>query len=63
MPQSIVIVLVAVAALVAVAVLALAVLALRDPRAARRRVEALFRRPARPSKPPRSDHYYRAYWS
>jgi len=36
---------------------------LRDPAAARRRVEALFRRPERKPTPPGADHYYRRYWS
>jgi hypothetical protein len=50
---------VGVLALVAVAV----VLARREPGAAKRRVEALFRRPPKPPKPPAPDHYYRPYWS
>jgi hypothetical protein len=27
-----------------------------------RRIEALFRRPPRPARPPGKDHYYRPYW-
>jgi len=56
-------VLILVLAVVAVlAVLAVVVL-LRDPAAARRRVEALFRRPERKARPLEADHYYRPYWS
>ncbi len=50
-------VLVGLAALVAVASV------LRDPRAARRRIEGLFTRPAKPPRPLEADHYYRPYWS
>jgi peptidoglycan/LPS O-acetylase OafA/YrhL len=57
-------------ALVGVAALLLVVLAaallvpvVRDPRAARRRLEARFRRPEPTPAPPRADHYYRRYWS
>ena len=32
-------------------------------RASADRIEALFRRPARPPKPLAADHYYRRYWS
>jgi hypothetical protein len=60
MTQSILITLVAA---VVVAVLVLAALTLRDPQAARSRIEGLFRRPPRPPKAPGSDHYYRPYWS
>jgi hypothetical protein len=35
---------------------------LRNPAAARRRIEALFRRPEKP-RPLEPDHYYRPYWS
>lgn len=63
MTQSILIPLVALAAVVTLGVLVLAAVALRDPQAARRRVERLFRRPPRPPKAPGSDHYYRPYWS
>jgi hypothetical protein len=54
--------------LIALLVLVLALLAgavavLRDTTAARRRVEALFRRPPRTPKSPGPDHYYRPYWS
>jgi len=50
-------------ALLALGLLALLVPQLRDPAAARRRVEALFRRPERKPTPPEADHYYRRYWS
>lgn len=63
MSSSILIPLVAVGALVALAVLALAVFVLRDRGKAARRVEALFRRPAREAKKPGTDHYYKPYWS
>ncbi len=56
-------VLIAVLALVALALLVVLVPMLRDPAAARRRIEALFRRPAKPAKPLDADHYYRPYWS
>jgi hypothetical protein len=52
----------AVGALVALLVV-VAVLALRDPVASKRRVEALFRKPRKPPKSPGQDHYYRPYWS
>jgi hypothetical protein len=51
--------------LVAVGVLALvaaAALLVRAPGLAKR-IEALFRKPRRPAKPPGPDHYYRPYWS
>jgi len=35
----------------------------RNPRAARHRFEARFRRPEPTPAPPRADHYYRPYWS
>ena len=63
MSQSLLIPLVAVVAVLALVVLGLAALALREPEAARRRVEAFFRRPPRPPRTPGSDHYYRPYWS
>jgi hypothetical protein len=62
MSQSMVVTLVVLGALVALLVVA-AVLALRDPAASRRRVEALFRKPRKPPQPPGPDHYYRPYWS
>lgn len=52
--------LIAVLALVGIGLLAVL---LRDPAAARRRVEALFRRPERQPTPPEAEHYYRRYWS
>jgi hypothetical protein len=39
------------------------VLTLRDPEAAKRRVEGLFRRAPKPPQAPGQDHYYRPYWS
>jgi hypothetical protein len=59
MSLSIVVPLAAVGVLVAVAVF----LALRNPETWKRRVEALFRKPPRPPKPPGQNHYYRPYWS
>lgn len=56
-------VLIAVLALLVLALLVVLVPLLRDPAAARRRVEALFRRPPKPEKPLAADHYYRPYWS
>jgi hypothetical protein len=56
-------VLVALLALLALALLAVLVPLLRDRAAARRRIEALFRRPTKPEKPLQADHYYRPYWS
>jgi hypothetical protein len=53
---------VVVGALLALLVVGAAV-ALRDPEASKRRVEALFRRAPKPPKPPGQDHYYRPYWS
>jgi hypothetical protein len=50
-------------ALVVLVLLVVLVPVLRDPAAARRRVESLFRRPAKPAKPLDADHYYRPYWS
>jgi hypothetical protein len=54
--------LVAVGAVVALLVVA-GVMVRRNPEAARRRVEALFRRAPRPPRAPGQDHYYRPYWS
>jgi hypothetical protein len=56
-------ILIAALALLALAVVVAAVRLLRDPEGSRRRVQALFRRPAKPPKPPGADHYYRPYWS
>jgi hypothetical protein len=39
------------------------VLVLRDPGAARRRIESAFRRPPRPHKTAGDEQYYRPYWS
>lgn len=55
-------VVVAVLALIAIALVVGALAVLRDPRATRHRVEALFRRAEKP-RPLRADHYYRPYWS
>jgi len=49
--------------LLAIALLVVTTKLLRDPSQARLRVEALFRRPAKPVKPLEADHYYRPYWS
>jgi len=62
MDLSIVVPLVVAGALLALLVAGAAV-ALRDPEASKRRVEALFRRAPKPPKPPDPDHYYRPYWS
>ena len=56
-------VLIAILALLALALVVALVPVLRDPRAARRRIEALFRRPEKPAKSPQPDHYDRPYWS
>jgi hypothetical protein len=50
-------------ALVGLALLVVLVPLLRDPGAASRRVQALFRKPEREPTPPKPDHYYRPYWS
>lgn len=63
MSHSILIPLAALGAVVALLVLALAVFVIRDRRAAARRVESLFRRPAGPARKPGPDHYYKPYWS
>ena len=55
--------LIVVLALLVLALIVTLIPLLRDPAAARRRVEALFRRPAKPAKPLDRDHYYRPYWS
>jgi hypothetical protein len=54
--------LIAALALMALALVVVAIAVRRDPKAARRRVEALFRRPEKP-RPLGADHYYRPYWS
>jgi hypothetical protein len=59
LPRSLIVVL----ALLALAVLAVLAALLRDPAAARRRVEALFRHPAKPAQPLAADHYSHPYWS
>lgn len=59
MLRVLIIVLAATFVLAVVAVLVL----VRDPAAARRRVEALFRRPEKPARPLEAEHYYRPYWS
>jgi len=50
-------------ALPALAALAAFFAILRDPAAAARRFESLFRRPGKAAKPPEPDHYYKPYWS
>jgi hypothetical protein len=54
--------LIAVLVLLAVALVVAAFAVLRDPKATRRRVETLFRRPEK-ARPLAADHYYRHYWS
>lgn len=63
MSESITLPLLFAAAIAALAVVIVAFLILRDPETAKRRVEALFRRAPKPSRPPDEDHYYRPYWS
>ena len=55
--------LIAVAVLLALAVVVVAALVLRDPAAARRRVESVFRRPEPPARTAGDEQYYRPYWS
>jgi low affinity Fe/Cu permease len=55
--------LIAVAAILALVVVVVAVLVLRDPAAAQRRIESVFRRPERPAKIAGNEQYYRPYWS
>ena len=50
-------------AAIALVLAALAVLVLRDPRAAQRRVESVFRRPEATPKIAGNEQYYRPYWS
>ncbi|MGD8894460.1 MAG: hypothetical protein PVJ73_00340 [Acidobacteriota bacterium] len=50
-------------AVLAFVVLVGLVLVLRDPGAARRRIESAFRRPPRPPKTAGDEQYYRPYWS
>ena len=38
-------------------------LVFRDPGAARRRIESLFRRPEKPARIAGREQYYRPYWS
>lgn len=52
-----------VAAVLLLGLTALAVVAWRNPAAITRRVEALFRRPARPARTPSVRHYYKTYWT
>jgi hypothetical protein len=59
----IVTVLIIAGAVLALVVLAGLVLVLRDPGAARRRIESAFRRPPRPHKTAGDEQYYRPYWS
>jgi hypothetical protein len=55
--------LIVVAGLLVLAVVLGAALVLRDPAAARRRVESLFRRPEPPARTAGDEQYYRPYWS
>jgi hypothetical protein len=57
------ILLIALTALLVLVVIAAAVLVLRDPGAAQRRIESLFRRPEPPSRTAGDEQYYRPYWS
>jgi Na+-transporting methylmalonyl-CoA/oxaloacetate decarboxylase gamma subunit len=50
-------------ATVMLVLVALAALVLRDPGAAQRRVESVFRRPETPPKTAGNEQYYRPYWS
>jgi hypothetical protein len=61
--SSVVTLLVVAAAALALGIAVIAFLALRDPAATRRRIEAAFRRPAPPPGTPDHEHYYRPYWS
>lgn len=54
--------LIAALGLLAVALVITAFAVLRDPKATRRRVESIFRRPEKP-RPLTADHYYKHYWS
>lgn len=63
MSQSSLIPLIAVGVLVALCVIVAVVLVARDPRAAARRVESLFRKPLGEPKKPGAGHYYKTYWS
>jgi hypothetical protein len=55
--------LIAVAALLALALVGVAFLVLRDPAAAQRRIESVFRRPDPPARTAGDEQYYRPYWS
>jgi hypothetical protein len=55
--------LIAAAGLLALAVVVVVALVLRDPGAAQRRIEAVFRRPERPARTAGDEQYYRPYWS
>jgi hypothetical protein len=50
-------------ALLALVIVVLAVVVLRDPGAAQRWDESIFRRPERPAKIAGEEQYYRPYWS
>jgi hypothetical protein len=50
-------------ALIALVLVVLGVVVLRDPGAARSRIESLFRRPEPPAKTAGDEQYYRPYWS
>ena len=63
MSQPILIAVLAVAGLLALGLLALVVVAIASPDAARQRVLAAFRRPAKPARTPDAKHYYKPYWS
>lgn len=55
--------LIVVGAAIGLVVLVGLALVLRDPGAARRRVESAFRRPPRPPKTAGDEQYYKPYWS
>ena len=50
-------------AVIALVLVVLGVVVLRDPGAARGRIESLFRRPEPPAKTAGDEQYYRPYWS
>jgi hypothetical protein len=62
MSQLILILVTVVGALVALALAGL-VLVLRHRERVTARIQALFRRPPKPAKPPGPGHYYKPYWS
>jgi len=63
MSQTIPIILTTTGGLLALVALAATLLVLRDRAGARRRIEALFRRPPKTPRTPGPGHYYKPYWS